>query len=56
MESLACFMPVLTAIHDAGLLNFCTDICDWNEELILQFYATLHIIGNAEDLNSWVLD
>ena len=56
MESLPCFTPVLAAIHDAGLLNFCTDICDWNEELILQLYATLHITGNAEDVNSWVLD
>ena len=37
-------------------LNFSTDICDWNEELILQFYATLHITGDAEDVNSWVLD
>lgn len=56
MESLPCFTPVLTAIHDASLLNFCTDICDWNEELILQFYVTLHITGNAKDVNSWVLD
>ena len=43
MESLPCFEPVLSVLHDAGLLNFCTDICDWNEELILQFYATQHI-------------
>src|SRR4051812_28422035 len=56
MESLSCFTPVLSVLHDAGLLNFCTDICDWNEELILQFYATLHITGNSEDVNSWVLD
>src|SRR3954466_15996119 len=56
MESMPCFTPVLSVLHDAGLLNFCTDICDWNEELILQFYATLHITGNAEDVNSWVLD
>ena len=39
-----------------GFSNFCTDICDWNEELILQFYAMLHITGYIEDLNSWVLD
>lgn len=26
IESLPCFTPVLDAIHDAGLLNFCTDI------------------------------
>src|SRR3954471_11651479 len=56
MESFPCFTPVLSVLHDAGLLNFCTDICDWNEELILQFYATLHITGNSEDVNSWVLD
>ena len=56
MESLPGFEPVLSVLHDAGLLNFCSDICDWNEELILQFYATLHITGDAEDVNSWVLD
>ena len=56
MESLPCFEPVLSVLHDAGLLNFCTNICDWNEELILQFYATLHITGDSEDVNSWVLD
>ena len=56
MESLPCFTLVLNVLHDAGLLNFCIDICDWNEELILQFYATLHITGNVEDVNSWVLD
>ena len=56
MESLPCFTPVLIVLHDAGLLNFCTDICDWNEELILQFYAMLHIIGNSNNVNSWVLD
>src|SRR3954471_20116402 len=56
MESLPCFEPVLSVLHDAGLLNFCTDICDWNEELILQFYATLHITGDSEDVNSWVFD
>ena len=56
MESLPCFAPVLSVLRDAGLLNFCSDICDWNEELILQFYATLHITEDAEDVNSWVLD
>ena len=56
IESLPCFTPVLSVIHDAGLLNFYNDICDWNEELILQFFATLHITSNVEDVNSWVLD
>ena len=55
MESLPCFTPLHSVLHDARQLNFCTDICDWNEELILQLYATLHITGNAEDVNSWVL-
>src|SRR5215216_7752453 len=56
MESLPCFTPVLSVLHDAGLLSFYCDISDWNEELILQFYATLHITGNVEDVNSWVVD
>ena len=56
MELLSCFTLVLGVLHEAGLLNFCTNIVDWNEELILQFYAMLHITGNAEDVNSWVLD
>ena len=56
MESLPCFSPVLSVLHDAGLLNFCSDIVDWNEELILQFYATLHLIGNVQDVNPWVID
>ena len=55
MESLPCFTPVLGVLHDAGLLNFCSDIVDWNEELILQLYATLHITGDPEDINTWVL-
>ena len=56
MESLPYFTPVLSVFHDPRLLNFCTNICDWNEELILQFYATLHITGDVQDVNSWVLD
>ena len=56
MEFLPCFQPVLNVLHDAGLLNFCADICDWNEELILQFYDTLHLTGNVDDVNSRVLD
>ena len=35
MESMPRFTPVLSMLHDAGLLNFCTGIVDWNEELIL---------------------
>ena len=56
MESIPCFNPVLAVLHDAGLLGLCTDICDWNEELILQFYATLHLSGEVEDIHSWALD
>ena len=56
MESLPCFTLVLSVLDDAGLLTLGTDSCDWNEELILQFYAMLHIIGSVEDVNSWVLD
>ena len=35
METMPCFSQVLSMLHDSGLLNFCSDIVDWNEELIL---------------------
>ena len=56
MESIPCFNQVLAVLHDAGLLGLCTDICDWNDELILQFYATLHLSGEVHDIHSWALD
>ena len=31
MESLPCITPILSVLHDAGLLNFWADICNWNE-------------------------
>ncbi|KAI4984013.1 hypothetical protein ZWY2020_040866 [Hordeum vulgare] len=56
LEEIPCMEPVLRVLHDAGLLPMCSDISDWNSELILQFYATLHISGNADDINTWVFD
>ncbi|KAI5008157.1 hypothetical protein ZWY2020_009205 [Hordeum vulgare] len=56
LEAIPCLEPVLSVLHDAGLLTMCSDISDWNSELILQFYATLHISGNADDINTWVFD
>lgn len=56
MQSIQCFEHVLQNHHDAGILSFCSDICDWNEEIILQFYATLHISGDPADYSSWALD
>ncbi|KAI5012685.1 hypothetical protein ZWY2020_024951 [Hordeum vulgare] len=54
--SIPCLEPVLSVLHDEGLLPMCSDISDWNNELILQFYATLYISGNPEDINTWVFD
>lgn len=56
MESIQCFEPVMQNLHDAGILSFYSDICDWNEEIIFQFYATLHISGDPTDYSSWALD
>ncbi|KAI4980277.1 hypothetical protein ZWY2020_020762 [Hordeum vulgare] len=56
LEAIPCLEPVLSVLHDAGLLPMCSDISDWNNELILQFYATLHISGNPEDIKTWVFD
>ncbi|KAI4975430.1 hypothetical protein ZWY2020_049037 [Hordeum vulgare] len=55
MEEIPCFTPVLNVLHEAGLLPFCTDIRDWNTDIILQFNATLHIRGDPKDVNTWVL-
>ena len=55
LEAIPCLEPVLSVLHDAGLLPMCSDISDWYSDLILQFYATLHISGNPEDINTWVL-
>ena len=55
MEETQCFEPVLQALHTIVLLNLCNDVCSWNEEIIIQFYATLHISGDGEDSSSWVM-
>lgn len=49
MESVPCFAPVLNVLHDAGILAFYSDECNWNEEPILQFYATIQLSGDVED-------
>ena len=41
IASLPCLEEVLDCFRDAGLLQFVTDKEHWNEELLLQFYATL---------------
>ena len=48
-EAVDCF-------RDVGLLPFVTDKEHWNEELLLQFYATLHIRGYNRDPKTWVLE
>ncbi|KAI5007456.1 hypothetical protein ZWY2020_051015 [Hordeum vulgare] len=56
LEDIPCLEPVLKVLHDPGLLPMCSDISDWNNKPILQFYATLHISDNPEDINTWVFD
>ncbi|KAI4997073.1 hypothetical protein ZWY2020_052415 [Hordeum vulgare] len=56
LEAIPWLVPVLNFLHEAGLLPMCSDISDWNSEPILQFYATLHICGDPEDINTWVFD
>ena len=38
------------------MLAFVTAKENWNEELLLQFYATLHIRGYNRDPKTWVLE
>ena len=48
-EALDCFRV-------AGLLEVVTAKEHWNEELQLQFYATLHIRGYNRDPKTWILE
>ena len=56
IAGLPCLEEALDCFRDAGLLQFVTDKEHWNEELLLQFYATLHIRGYNRDPKTWVLE
>ena len=56
IAGLPCLEEALDRFRDAGLLQFVMDKEHWNEELLLQFYATLHIRGYNRDPKTWVLD
>ena len=56
MAGLPCLEEALDCFRDVGLLAFVTDKEHWNEELLLQFYATLHIRGYNRDPKSWILE
>ena len=56
IAGLPCLEEALDCFRDVGLLNFVTDKEHWNEELLLQFYATLHIRGYYRDIKTWVLE
>ena len=45
IAGLPCLEEALDYFRDVGLLQFFTDKENWNEQLLLQFYATLHIHG-----------
>ena len=53
---LPCLEEALDCFRDVSLLQFVTDKEHWNEELLLQFYATLHIHGYNRDPKTWVLE
>ena len=46
----------MDCFKQVGLLQFVTDEEHWDEELLLQFYATLHIRGYNKDLKTWILE
>lgn len=56
IAGLPCLEEALDCFRDAGMLQFLTDKEHWNEELLLQFYATLHIPGYNRDPKTWVLE
>ena len=56
IAGLPCLEEGLDCFRDAGLLSFVIDKEHWNEELLLQFYATLHIRGYNRDIKTWALE
>ena len=56
ITGLPCLEEALDCFKEVGLLPFVTDQEHWNEELLLQFYATLHIRGYNRDPKTCVLE
>ena len=56
MARLPCLEEALDYFRDVGLLAFVTNKEHWNEELLLQFYATLHSRGYNRDPKTWILE
>ena len=56
IAGLPCLEEALDCFRDVGLLQFVTAKEHWNEELLLQFYATLHIRGYNRDPKTWILE
>ena len=56
ITGLPCLEEALDCFKEVGLLPFVTDQEQRNEELLLQFYATLHICGYNRDPKTWVLE
>ena len=48
IAGLPCLEEALDCFRDAGLLSFVTDKEHWNEELLLQFYATSTFAATTE--------
>ena len=46
----------MDCFKEVGLQPFVTDQEHWNEELLLQFCATLHIRGYNRDPKTWVME
>jgi hypothetical protein len=55
MEGLLCYNEALECLRTMGLLPFCLYEEHWNEELLMQFYATLHISSYSRDPKTWIL-
>ena len=56
MAGLRCHEKDLDCFQDIGFLPFVNNKEHWNEELLLQFYATLHIRGYNMDPKTWILE
>jgi hypothetical protein len=55
LESLPCFHHTIEQIEHVFLKSFLHFNHGWNREVILQFHATLYILGDLVDNSTWVL-
>lgn len=56
MEELPCFHRTIDKLDELHLKRFPRFNHGWNREIILQFFATLYVLGNLNGSRTWKFD